>query len=165
MSAASNISDLIEPIVRSLGLELDDVRITKVGRRSIVKVVVDGEDGVTLDRIADVSRAAGAAIDEAAAMGSADWTLEVSSPGIDRPLTLPRHWRRAIGRLVQVRLADGAEFDGRVVEVDAEGDEITVDVAGSERRLDRSSIARALVQVEFNRSIRDEDLEPIGDEE
>jgi ribosome maturation factor RimP len=88
---------LLRPVVTAAGLDLENVRITAVGRRRLLKVVVDGDGGVTLDAITEISRALSAELDANGAMGEAPYTLEVSSPGAERPLTEPRHWRRAAG--------------------------------------------------------------------
>jgi ribosome maturation factor RimP len=102
---------LLRPAVEALGLDLEDVRITAAGRRRLVRVVVDGDGGITLDDIADVSRDVVALLDARDPFGPAPYTVEVSSPGVDRPLTEPRHWRRAAGRLVTVPV--GAADGGR----------------------------------------------------
>jgi ribosome maturation factor RimP len=96
------IERLLEPVVRAAGLDLESVRVGSAGRRRLLRVVVDADGGVDLDNIALVSREASARLDDTGAMGEAPYTLEVSSPGVDRPLTQPRHWRRAVGRLVRV---------------------------------------------------------------
>ena len=163
MSDVSAITSVIEPVVRSLDLDLEDLRITTVGRRKLMKVVVDGDDGLTLDLVADVSRAVGDAIDAANAMGDADWTLEVTSPGVERPLTLPRHWRRAIGRMVKVHFADGREDLGRILEFDEETGEGVFNFKGAIRKRNIANITKAIVQVEFNRKIADSELELIDD--
>jgi ribosome maturation factor RimP len=100
------LTELLEPVVGAAGLELESVRVGRAGRRSLLRVVVDADQGVDTDRIAQVSRAVAAEVDASDVMGSGPYTLEVSSPGVDRPLTEPRHWRRASGRLVQVPLRD-----------------------------------------------------------
>ena len=117
---AERISDLLEPAVTAMGMDLEDVRITSAGRRRLLRVVVDADGGVSLDDIALVSRELSATLDRTTAMGEAPYTLEVSSPGVDRPLTEPKHWRRAIGRLVTVPLrsqprsaTDGRRLVGR----------------------------------------------------
>jgi len=83
-------------------MDLESVRVGSAGRRRLLRVIVDADGGVSLDGIALVSREVSARLDATGAMGEAPYTLEVSSPGVDRPLTLPRHWRRAVGRLVRV---------------------------------------------------------------
>lgn len=163
MSDVSAVTAVIEPVVRSLDLDLEELRITTVGRRKLLKVVVDGDEGVNLDLVADVSRAIGDAIDEANAMGDADWTLEVTSPGVERPLTLPRHWRRAVGRNVKLTFADGREDMGRILEFDEESGEVVFNLKGAIRKRNTANITKAIVQVEFNRKVRDEELELIDD--
>jgi ribosome maturation factor RimP len=165
MSDVSTITSVVEPVVRSLDLDLEDLRISTVGRRKLVKVVVDGDGGVSLDLVADVSRAVGEALEAASVMGDADWTLEVTSPGVERPLTLPRHWRRAIGRNVKVQFADGREDLGRILEFDEDTGETVFNFKGATRKRNTADIVKAIVQVEFNRKITDAELEPIADEE
>ena len=99
----SRIADVIRPVVAAAGMDLESVRVTAAGRRRLLRVVVDSDRGVSLDDAAAVSRELSAALDTVAVMGDFPYTLEVSSPGVDRPLTDNRHWRRAVGRLVQVR--------------------------------------------------------------
>jgi ribosome maturation factor RimP len=101
----AKLEALLGPIVRAAGLDLESVKIGRAGRRRLLRVVVDADGGVSLDDIALVSREASVRLDDTGAMGEAPYTLEVSSPGVDRPLTQPRHWRRAMGRLVRVPLA------------------------------------------------------------
>src|SRR5499427_4373560 len=103
---------VLEPVIRSAGMDLESVRVSPAGRRRLLKLVVDADGGVGLDAIAEVSREASARLDASGAMGEVPYTLEVSSPGVDRPLTEPRHWRRARGRLVSAPLAVAGE-DGR----------------------------------------------------
>ena len=98
----AELERLLAPIVRAAGMDLESVRVGSAGRRRLLRVIVDADRGVSLDGIALVSREVSARLDATGAMGEAPYTLEVSSPGVDRPLTLPRHWRRAVGRLVRV---------------------------------------------------------------
>lgn len=141
------LSALLEPVVGAAGYDLEDVRVVPAGRRRMLRVVVDRDEGVSLDDAAELSRSVSAALDEADAMGAAPYVLEVTSPGVDRPLAVPRHWRRAAGRLVRVSLRDGDELTGRV----EQADEIGVDLVVGEqsRRLAYDEIARGHVQVEF----------------
>jgi ribosome maturation factor RimP len=104
---AERIVGLLEPAVAAMGMDLEDVRITSAGRRRLLRIVVDADGGVSLDDIALVSRELSATLDREAAMGEASYTLEVSSPGVDRPLTEPKHWRRAVGRMVTAPLHAG----------------------------------------------------------
>jgi ribosome maturation factor RimP len=104
---------------------------------------------VSLDDAAEISRQLSAVLDEATVMGDFPYTLEVSSPGVDRPLTEPRHWRRAAGRLVEAVLADGSTVTGRIAAVDS--DEVVIDRGDDDRRLAMAQVRRAHVVVEFGR--------------
>jgi ribosome maturation factor RimP len=105
--------------------------------------------GVTLDRLAEATRAVSRALDDAGAMSDDPYTLEVTSPGVDRPLTAPRHWRRNLGRLVKVTGVDGSRRTGRVLAVGEKS--VTLEVGGTELELPYDDVASATVQVEFNR--------------
>ena len=134
----------------ALGLDLEAVELTPVGKRRLLRVAVDRDGGVTLDDIAEAAREVSKAIDDSDAMGEAPYTLEVTSRGVERPLTLPRHWRRNRDRLVKVTTADGETLTGRIGEADE--DHVTLDVSGQRRTLDYGEVTKALVQIEFNRS-------------
>jgi ribosome maturation factor RimP len=155
---AERISDLLEPAVTAMGLDLEDVRITSAGRRRLLRVVVDSDGGVSLDDIALVSRELAATLDRTAAMGEAPYTLEVSSPGVDRPLTEPKHWRRAVGRLVTAPLrsqprsatdgpAGSLAVTGRVTGTDSRG--VRLDVDGQSREFGYSELGPGRIQIEF----------------
>jgi ribosome maturation factor RimP len=153
-AAAQHLLEVLAPVVADTGYDLEDVTVTSAGRRSLVRVIVDADGGVDLDAIADVSRVVSDAMDADAPGGPAfagPYVLEVTSPGVDRPLTEPRHWRRAVGRLVQVRVggSDGATVTGRVQA--AEGSGVVLDVDGSPRELAWSELGAGKVQIEFNR--------------
>src|SRR5260370_17622021 len=102
---AQELIKVLEPVVSATGMDLENVRITATGRRRLLRVVVDADGGVSLDDITLISRALSAELDASGAMGETPYPLEVSSPGVDRPLTEPRHWRRAAGRLIRAPLA------------------------------------------------------------
>ncbi|HSA51514.1 MAG TPA: ribosome maturation factor RimP [Yinghuangia sp.] len=143
------LRELLEPIASGAGVDLEDVSVTPAGKRRVLRVVVDADGGVDLDGVAAVSRRMSEALDASDVMGSQPYQLEVGTPGIDRPLTAERHWRRARGRLVEARLAEGGTATGRVTGADADGVELDVD--GDLRRIAYHDIAKATVQVEFNR--------------
>jgi len=144
---------LVTPVVESAGLDLENLTLTPAGKRRMVRVIVDGDDGVDLDVVASVSRAVADALDESEAMGETPYVLEVTSPGVDRALTLPRHWRRARTRLVEVTPREGADLLGRVVDADDDaGGGVTLDIDGNTRHVPYSDISRAKVRVEFTRS-------------
>lgn len=165
--AGGAVRSVIEPVVAALGLDLEDLDVQASGRRRRVSVVVDKDGGVDLDGIASVSRAVSDALDASDAMGDDPYTLEVTSPGIDRPLTLPRHWRRNIGRRVRLHAADGLTIEGRVREVDDEGVVLAADAKGKpesvERRTPWHDVVRGEVQVEFRRP-QDSDSEAVDAE-
>jgi ribosome maturation factor RimP len=133
----------------ALGLDLEAVELTPAGKRRVLRVAVDRDGGVTLDDIAAATRAVSDLLDDSDLMGEAAYTLEVTSRGVDRPLTEPRHWRRNRDRLVKASLRDGSQVTGRVGDSDDSG--VTLDVSGSPRRLAYADVTKALVQIEFNR--------------
>lgn len=152
----ARLVQLLEPAVTAAGFDLEAVEVTPAGRRRLLRVVVDSDDGVDLDAVATVSHTVSGVLDDSGAMGDAPYVLEVSSPGVDRPLTEPRHWRRATGRLVRAPLrahgADGAAeetLEGRIVKADDDG--VTVDVSGDERRVGYDDLGPGRIQVEFRR--------------
>ncbi|MBU6245778.1 MAG: ribosome maturation factor RimP [Actinomycetales bacterium] len=137
------------------GVDLEDVRVSRAGRRELVRVVIDRDGGVDLDTVAEASTLISAVLDAepVASWFDGAYVLEVTSPGVDRPLVEPRHWRRAAGRLVEATLADGTVVSGRVAAVDESGAGRAVLAldAGGERAIDLGDVRRAIVQVEFNR--------------
>jgi ribosome maturation factor RimP len=152
MGTASNrdaLLRLLTPVVSGTGLDLEDVQVTPAGKRRLLRVVVDQDGGVELDGVASVSTAVSAALDASDVMGGTPYVLEVTSPGVDRPLTERRHWRRARSRLVEARLADETAVTGRLVEADDQG--VLLDVEGTERRIAWPELTTGRVQVEFNR--------------
>src|SRR3954454_6349150 len=147
MAAVSRerVRTALEPVVTAAGFDLEDVAVTAAGRRSVIRVIVDRDGGVDMDAIAAVSRVVSDALDNSDATGDSPYTLEVTSPGVDRPLTEPRHWRRAAGRLVVA-----GDISGRVVGADDAG--VTLLVDGAERVVPFSDLAPGKVQIEFDRT-------------
>ena len=141
-------NELIDPLA-ALGLDVEAVEITPAGKRRVLRVAVDKDGGVTLDDVADATREVSRVIDDSDVMGEQPYTLEVTSRGVDRPLTLPRHWRRNVDRLVKVTLEGGETVTGRILE---SGDSAaTLDVSGQRREVAFDDVAKALVQIEFKR--------------
>lgn len=138
------VRDVLAPVVTAAGFDLEDVAITAAGRRNVVRVVVDRDGGLDLDAVAEVARVVSAALDDSDATGESPYTLEVTSPGVDRPLTQPRHWRRATGRLVK---ATGG-VTGRVLDADDDG--VRLDVDGETREIPYAELGAGKVQVEFS---------------
>lgn len=148
----ARLAEVIEPVVARLGVDLEEITVRRMGRRHLVRVTVDTDGGITHDELSEVSRAVSNALDEAEEregdITPGPYTLEVSSPGVDRPLTQPRHWHRNVGRLVSVRV-NGQPVTGRVIATDAHG--VSLDVDG--RRVDATfdELGPGRVQVEFAR--------------
>jgi ribosome maturation factor RimP len=156
------LTGLLGPVMAEAGYDLEDVVVTPAGKRRLLRVVVDRDGGVSLDDVAELSRATSAALDASDVMGSGPYVLEVTSPGVDRPLTEPRHWRRSVGRLVAATLADGGRRTGRVVAATDEG--VLLDDGGTQVMLGYEILSRGVVQVEFNRAGSAQGG-PVGDEE
>lgn len=157
MPDAARLTRLLEPVLHALGMDLEGVRVASAGRRRILRITIDADGGVSLDDIAVASRELSARLDGSAEMGEQPYTLEVSSPGVDRPLTQPRHWRRAVGRLVEVPLAGQAAdhndgngafvAGGRIVATSEKG--ITLEQNGVLRDYLYADLGPGRVQVEF----------------
>src|SRR6478672_9451293 len=152
MNAADTRDRLAEELsgpIDALGLDLEAVDLTSAGKRRVLRVAIDKDGGVTMDDIADATREVSRVLDDTSVMGEQAYTLEVSSPGVDRPLTLPRHWRRNAGRLVKVTLDEGEPVTGRITSSDDES--AVLDVEGTERRVAFTEVKRAKVQIEFKK--------------
>jgi ribosome maturation factor RimP len=156
------LAGLIQPVVAAAGMDLESVRMSVAGKRRLLRVIVDSDRGVSLDDAADVSRDVAAALDATNALGDSPYTLEVSSPGVDRPLTEPRHWRRARGRLVRVKVTGEGSVEGRLLAADADG--VTLGLPKGERRFSYPDMGAGSVQVEFGR-IPDAELDDFSDPE
>ncbi len=173
--------------VAPLRLVVDDLVVQRAGKRRLVRIAVDDDlsaldpgdettpvEPVALDTVADATRLIDAALESSDAMGPAPYVLEVTSPGLSRPLTQPRHFRRNVGRLITAQLREGGDVTGRIVAAGADGVRLS-DVTGSgsaagsgqagrtgsgsdpggndpgERFVEYAALSRAQVQVEFNR--------------
>ena len=153
---AATIEDLLLTPLADIGLDLEAVEVSPVGRRRVVRVAVDADGGVDMDAVAEASREVGRLMDEHEPLGEQPYTLEVTSRGVDRPLTAPRHWRRNAGRLVKItRSGDQPPLTGRIVDHDedaAGGVRLEVPGDGSGPiEVAYADIVKALVQVELNR--------------
>jgi ribosome maturation factor RimP len=164
-SQGSDVGDVVASVVRPLveahGLDLEGVDLAGAGDSTVVRVVVDADAGTDLDDLADLSRELSDALDGADPDPLADrqYTLEVTSPGVDRPLTAPRHWRRAQGRKVTatVRAGDGADetIAGRIGRLDEAHGTVDVVIPGRRgtwdvRALPLTDIISAVVGVDFS---------------
>lgn len=167
MSASQTkaMRSVCEPIVAGHDCDLEDVIIRRAGKRRLVRLVIDhGAGGLTLDLVALISRDISAALDAGSVLGDAPYVLEVSSPGVDRPLREARHWDRAVGRLVRITPRTGDPFEGRLRA--RAHDDVVLDVDGRETTLALGDISQARVQVEFSR-IEDSELDDLdsGDDD
>ena len=146
----TRLREVIAPIVESAGYELEELSVSRAGRRHILRIMVDGDHGVSLDAVAELSREISGALDTAEEAGgefmAREYRLEVSSPGVDRPLTEPRHWRRNVGRLIAVTAGE-KQLTGRLIEADDKG--IVLDVNGARHELRHADLGPGRVQVEF----------------
>jgi ribosome maturation factor RimP len=151
-AARARLREVVEPVVAASGYDLEELTLTRAGRRYVVRVMVDADGGINLDAVAVVSRAVSDALDTAEENGgellNGEYQLEVSSPGVDRPLTLPRHWRRNVGRLIAVAV-DGVPTTARLAAADDQG--VVLDVDGKARELGHAQLGPGRVQIEFNR--------------
>ncbi|MCE1180160.1 MAG: ribosome maturation factor RimP [Micrococcales bacterium] len=166
MSIEDRLVDALQAPLAAADLLLEDAAVTPAGKRRVVRVavdrVVDESDAttgatppLTLDEVADATRIVSGVLDDTDLMGEAPYVLEVTSPGVDRPLSLPRHFRRNVGRLVTLTLAAGEKVTGRLVRADANGVTLDIPAEGKKPAGRRDAaypeIDKASVQVEFNR--------------
>jgi ribosome maturation factor RimP len=149
---SAQVTTVVEPVVENHGLEVDRVEVVAAGKRQLVRIFLDGDGpdggGPSLDQIAEATRSISQVLDEADLTKGRPYVLEVSSRGVGRPLTAPKHFRRNLGRLVAVATAEG-ELVGRITAV--VDDAVELDIDGSSRLVPLTAISKALVQVELNR--------------
>jgi ribosome maturation factor RimP len=154
-ASVETIRKAIEPVVQAAGADLEELQIQQAGRREIVRVVVDRDGGIDLNLVSDISREISNVLDSEPLNSEfvGTFVLEVTSPGVDRPLTLFKHWRRSVDRLVDVELNDGTGFTGRIKSAsdDIVVFEVTQGKTQEERTVAFADIKRGIVQVEFNR--------------
>jgi ribosome maturation factor RimP len=153
MALKDQISELVTPAVSDQGFYLEDVHVATPGSHRIVTCIVDGDASLNLDQVTTVSRVISELLDEAAFMGETPFTLEVTSPGVDRPLTQPRHFAKNIDRLLKIIKLDGSEVTGRILSNTDHDVTLTVTVKKEtiEQTVSLSEIKRAVVEIEFNR--------------
>ncbi len=153
MALKDQISEYITPALHKAGYFLEDVNLVSPGQHRIVTVIVDGESALNLDQVTVASKLVSELLDEATFMGETPFTLEVTSPGIDRPLTLPRHFAKNVDRLLKVTKIDGVVITGRIL---ANSDS-NVTLSVTEKKdvkevvISLGDIKRAQVEIEFNR--------------
>ena len=153
MSLSEKITELVQPAVEKAGFFLEDVHVVSPGKHRIVTCIVDGQTPLNLDQVTSVSRDISELLDSAEFMDDAAFTLEVTSPGVDRPLTLPRHWQKNLNRLVKVVKLDGSVVNGRITSLEDAQVLLTEDIKGKSKAhtVIFADIKRATVEIEFNR--------------
>ncbi|CAN2210443.1 ribosome maturation protein RimP [Candidatus Nanopelagicaceae bacterium] len=153
MAIKDQIAELITPALQQAGYFLEDVNLVTPGNHRIVTVIVDGENALNLDQVTVASKLISELMDEAPFMGETPFTLEVTSPGIDRPLTLPRHFAKNVSRLLKVTKTDGVVETGRITS-NTDSD-VTLSVVEKKEMKEvviaLADIKRAVVEIEFNR--------------
>jgi ribosome maturation factor RimP len=143
MSNKEQVAAVITPAIESLGFYVEDISITSAGRRSMLTVIVDGDTHLSLDQVTVATKAISEIVENLPTLGNNPFTLEVTSPGLDRPLTKPRHWRKNKDRLIKIVLNDGKEITGRIK--DSTDDQVIVD----EQKVAFVDIKRATLEIEF----------------
>lgn len=153
MAIKDQIAELVTPSIEAAGFFLEDINIVSPGNHRIVTCIVDGKTALNLDQVTSASKIISGLLDEAVFMGETPFTLEVTSPGIDRPLTLPRHFAKNRTRLLKATLNDGSVVTGRITE----NSEAAVTLEVTEKKITKTvdiafaDIKRAVVEIEFNR--------------
>jgi ribosome maturation factor RimP len=143
MSNKEQVAAVITPAIQALGFYVEDISITSAGRRSMLTVIVDGDTHLSLDQVTVATKAISEIVENLPTLGNNPFTLEVTSPGLDRPLTKPRHWRKNKDRLIKIVLNDGKEITGRII--DSTDDLVIVD----EQKVAFVDIKRATLEIEF----------------
>ena len=153
MSLSEKITELVQPVVESAGFFLEDVHVLSPGNHRIITCIVDGQTPLNLDQVTSVSRNISELLDTAEFMGETAFTLEVTTPGVDRPLTLARHWQKNINRLVRVVHLDGSVTAGRITSAESTHAILVEDIKGKtkEHTVEFADVKRATVEIEFNR--------------
>ena len=145
MSNKEQVLAVITPAIESLGFYIEDITITSAGKRSMLTVIVDGDTHLSLDQVTVATKAISEIVENLPTLGNNPFTLEVTSPGLDRPLTKPRHWRKNQDRLIKIVLNDGKEINGRIK--DSTESAVTVD----DKSINFADIKRATLEVEFKK--------------
>ena len=145
MSVQTDVASAIVPIIEADGNYLEEVKIVNAGKRKLITVIVDGDSYLNLDQVASISRSISETLENLPALGDGAFTLEVTSPGIDRPLTLPRHWKKNVGKLVEITLNSGDTHSGRIESADDAG--VVLDTSSAKF----SDIKKAQLKIEFKK--------------
>jgi len=153
MSLSEKITELVQPAVEKAGFFLENVHVVSPGKHRIITCIVDGQTPLNLDQVTSVSREISELLDVADFMDDSPFTLEVTSPGVDHPLTLARHWQKNLNRLVKVVKLDGSVVNGRITSIEELHVLLIEDIKGKpkEHTVQFSDIKRATIEIEFNR--------------
>ena len=143
MPLNEEISAAIRPIIEATGNYLEELTITTAGKVKILTVIVDSDSHLNLDQVTAVTKEISETIETLPALGDSTFTLEVSSPGIDRPLTKPRHWRKNLDRLVKITMQSGSVIEGRI------GEATDSTVLVGDEKVSFEDIKRAVLEIEF----------------
>jgi ribosome maturation factor RimP len=146
MSNKEQVAAAITPAIESLGFYVEDIAITSAGKRSMLTVIVDGDTHLSLDQVTVATKAISEIVENLPTLGNNPFTLEVTSPGLDRPLTKPRHWQKNKDRLIKIILNDGKEITGRIK--DSTQSAVTVD----EQVVNFADMKRATLEIEFKQA-------------
>lgn len=153
MAIKDQIAELVTPSIEAAGFFLEDINIVSPGNHRIVTCIVDGASALNLDQVTSASKIISELLDAAVFMGETPFTLEVTSPGTDRPLTLPRHFAKNQSRLLKATLNDGSVTTGRITE--SSDLSVTLEVVEKKEttlvEIMLVDIKRAVVEIEFNR--------------
>jgi len=151
----ASLKDVVESALARHDIDLEEIRTTKAGSRTVVRITIDGDGaeghGLTLDDVAEASQEISRALDDSGVMGERPYVLEVGTRGVEAPLTKPAHWRRNIGRLVKITRRDGEPLVARIQSVGENDVRLSDDII-----ISFDQVTKAVVQVEMN---RDEDKE------
>ena len=147
MALKDQIAELVTPALSQAGFYLEDVQVATPGKHRIITVIVDGDTSLNLDQVTAATKAISELLDTAPFMGDTPFTLEVTSPGVDRPLTLARHWRKNVDRKVRIVFNDGKDATGRIVEAS----ETHVTLSEPDATFSFADMKRAYIEIEFNK--------------
>ncbi len=142
MSIIESVTGAIAPIIEASGIYLEEVTLTG-GSPTILTVIVDSDTHLNLDQVTSVTKEISEVLENLEELGETPFTLEVSSPGIDRPLTLPRHWRKNHGRLSTIKLHNGQLVKGRI------GEYLDEKVKIDDQEIALADIEKAHIEIEF----------------
>ena len=152
MSLQESLTELLTPAVENAGFFLEQVLISNPGNHQILTCVIDGSKPLNLDEVTVVSRLISDLLDATELINGA-FTLEVTSPGVDRPLTQRRHWEKNLSRVISMVMLDGSVLTGRLTELRDIDAVFIENIKGRMKThtIVLADIKKAHVEVEFSR--------------